>query len=108
VDFREIGELGLIAKIKNPLLAFSPGISEGIGDDAASTLLSPGTDLFSTVDLLVEEVHCDLVLTSAHSLGRNSLAVNLGNIAAMGARGRLALIALTFPLRASVEFADHF
>jgi thiamine monophosphate kinase len=107
VEFREIGELGLIARIKNHLLAFSPGIFRGIGDDAASKSLSPGTDLFSRVDLL-EEVHSDFVLTSAHSPGRNSFGLNLSKIAAMGAGVRSTLLSLTFPLRASMEFAGHF
>jgi len=59
---------------------FSPDVFKGIGDDAAITSLSTGTDLVSTVDLLVEEVHFDLTLTSARYLGRKSFAVNLSDI----------------------------
>jgi hypothetical protein len=86
VEFREIDELGLIARVKNCLLAFSPGIFKGIGDEASRPSLSPGIVPFRTLDLWVEEVQCDLFLTSAHSLGRNSfLAVNRRDIAAMRA-----------------------
>jgi thiamine-monophosphate kinase len=58
------------------------------------------------VDLLAEEVHFNLALTSSHFLGRKSLAANLSDIANIGARPRFALISLALPARISVEFAD--
>lgn len=61
--------------------AFSPDVFKGIGDDAAITLLSTGTDLVSAVDFFFQEVHCGLTLTSARYLGRKSFAVNLSDIA---------------------------
>ena len=108
VELREIGEFGLIARIRHRLPAFQPHVFKGIGDDAAVSSLPPGMDLVSTVDLLVEGVHFDLALTSAHLLGRKSLAVNLSDIAAMGARPRFALVSLALPWRTSVEFIDEF
>lgn len=108
VELREIGEFGLIARIRNRLPAYLPDVFKGIGDDAAIASLSLGSDLVSTVDLMVEEVHFDLALTSAHLLGRKSLAVNLSDMAAMGARPRFALISLALPARISVESVDEF
>jgi len=108
VELREIGEFGLIARIRNRLPPYLPNVFRGIGDDAAIASLSPGNDLVSTVDLMVEEVHFDLALTSARLLGRKSLAVNLSDMAAMGARPRFALISLALPARISVEFTDEF
>ena len=56
----------------------------GVGDDAA--LVSPPADeLVLTTDALVEGRHF-LSGASAHSLGHRALAVNLSDIAAMGAR----------------------
>jgi len=83
VDLREIGEFGLIARTRSRLPTLPLDVFKGIGDDAAIASLSPGTDLVSTVDLLLEEVHFDLTLIFAHLLGRKALAVNLSDIAAI-------------------------
>ncbi|MGE5168858.1 MAG: thiamine-phosphate kinase [Rudaea sp.] len=68
----------------------------GIGDDAAVVAPAPGMELAFTVDLLVEGRHfvagCDPV-----SLGHKTLAVNLSDLAAMGARPRYALLAGALP-----------
>ena len=108
MELQEIGEFGLIARIKSHLPAPPPFVRKGIGDDAAISSLSTGADLVSTVDLLVEGVHFDLSLTSAYLLGRKSLAVNLSDIAAMGAKPLFALISLAIPARTKVEFIDEF
>jgi thiamine-monophosphate kinase len=88
VKLREIGEFGLIARIKNSWPASSQQVIRGIGDDAAVFSLSPGYDLVSAVDLLVEDDHFDLSFIDPHPLGRKSLAVNLNDLAAMGATPR--------------------
>lgn len=108
MELQEIGEFGLIARIKSHLPALPPFVRKGIGDDAAISSLSTGAELVSTVDLLVEGVHFDLSLTSAYLLGRKSLAVNLSDIAAMGAKPLFALISLAIPARTKVEFIDEF
>lgn len=108
MELQEIGEFGLIARIKSYLPAPPPFVRKGIGDDAAIASLSTGAELVSTVDLLVEGVHFDLSLTSAYLLGRKSLAVNLSDIAAMGAKPLFALISLAIPARTKVEFIDEF
>jgi len=107
VELQEIGEFGLIARIKSHLPAFPPFVLKGIGDDAAISSLSTGAELVSTVDLLVEGVHFDLSLTSAYLLGRKSLAVNLSDIAAMGAKPLFTLVSLAIPSRTKVEFIDE-
>ena len=108
MKLREIGEFGLIARIKNSWPASSPQVIQGIGDDAAVSCLDPGNDLVSTVDLLIEDVHFDLSSIDPYPLGRKSLAVNLSDLAAMGATPRWLLISLALPSRLSVEFIDQF
>lgn len=108
MELREIGEFGLIARIQKRIAALPPAVIRGIGDDAAVTSLSPATEVVSTVDLLVEGVHFNLSLTSAHLLGRKSLAVNLSDMAAMGAKPCFALISLALPSRTSLKFIDDF
>ena len=73
------------------------GVLLGVGDDAA-LLAGPGPDeaLAVTVDTLVEGVHfapgCD-----PEALGHKLLAVNLSDLAAMGAEPAWATLALTLP-----------
>jgi thiamine-monophosphate kinase len=68
----------------------------GIGDDAALLRVAAGQDLVLTTDALVEGVHF-LAGASAHSLGHRVLAVNLSDIAAMGATPNWALLAMNLP-----------
>ncbi len=71
----------------------SPGLSRGIGDDAAVLALSAG-DYVVTTDLLVEGVHFDLGLMGAEDAGRRAMAANLSDLAAMGAWPRWGFLSL--------------
>ena len=68
----------------------------GIGDDGAVFSPSPGMEYVVTVDMLVENHHfsegCD-----PRALGHKALAVNLSDLAAMGALPRFALLAGALP-----------
>ncbi|MFN3919389.1 MAG: thiamine-phosphate kinase, partial [Methylohalobius sp.] len=68
----------------------------GVGDDCA--LLAPrrGQSLAATIDTLVSGVHF-LPGIDPVSLGHRALAVNLSDLAAMGAEPAWALLALTLP-----------
>ena len=66
----------------------------GIGDDAAILESPAGSDLVAAIDTLVEGVHFPVGCPAA-SIGHRALAVNLSDLAAMGARPAWALLALT-------------
>ena len=68
----------------------------GIGDDAALIVPTAGTELAISTDTLVSGVHF-FADTGANKLGHKALAVNLSDMAAMGAKPRWALLALTLP-----------
>jgi thiamine-monophosphate kinase len=68
----------------------------GIGDDAALVRPSAGCELVLAVDMMVEGRHF-LAGTDAEALGHKILAVNLSDIAAMGAAPRWALLAGALP-----------
>jgi len=68
----------------------------GIGDDAAVLRAPPGHELVTTVDTLIRGVHFPED-TSAYDVGYKSLAVNLSDLAAMGAQPAWATLALTLP-----------
>jgi len=50
-----------------------------------------------TVDALVEGVHFDRAFVPADAIGHRALAVNLSDLAAMGAAPRLALVSMALP-----------
>lgn len=68
----------------------------GIGDDAALLRVAADNELVLTTDALIEGVHF-LPGASAQSLGHRALAVNLSDIAAMGASPSWALLSLNLP-----------
>lgn len=71
-------------------------VALGIGDDAALLRVPAGQELVVTVDTLVAGVHFPLD-TAPDDLGHKALAVNLSDIAAMGAIPAWATLALTLP-----------
>ncbi len=72
------------------------GLILGIGDDAAIIRTAAGYDLVTCTDTLVSGVHFP-ENTSAYDIGWKSLAVNLSDLAAMGANPRYTQLALTLP-----------
>ena len=66
----------------------------GIGDDGAVLAPDSGRDLITVIDTLVEDVHFPASL-SPDAIGYRSAAVNLSDLAAMGARPRWMTLALT-------------
>ncbi len=73
-----------------------PAVRVSIGDDAAIIAPSPGCELAVAVDMLVEGRHFRPG-TDAEALGHKTLAVNLSDMAAMGATPRWALLAGALP-----------
>lgn len=78
----------------------------GGGDDAALIRPAPGNDLAVSVDMLVENVHF-LAGTDPEKLGHKALAVNLSDLAAMGAEARWATLAISLP-EANEQWLDGF
>ncbi len=73
-----------------------PAVRVGIGDDGAVVTPSPGMELVLSVDMLVEGRHF-FAGTDPSRLGHKTLAVNLSDLAAMGATPRFALLAGALP-----------
>jgi thiamine-monophosphate kinase len=89
-------EFELIDRFVRVLPQAGEGVVLGPGDDAALLRAPAGEDLAATVDAVVEGVHFDARF-SAEDVGWKALAVNLSDVAAMGARPRWALVALALP-----------
>jgi thiamine-monophosphate kinase len=89
-------ESELIRRFFASLGARRSDVSLGIGDDAALLRVPAGSELVLTTDALVEGVHF-LPHAPARSLGHRALAVNLSDIAAMGASPSWMLLSLILP-----------
>jgi thiamine-monophosphate kinase len=92
----DLSEDELVAAIARVISAPSPGVRVGIGDDAAVVSVRMG-ELALTTDMLVEDVHFDRALIAPRDLGYKAVAVNLSDIAAVGASPRYVLVSLGLP-----------
>lgn len=72
------------------------GVELGIGDDAAVLAVPEGQHLVAATDTLNEGTHFPAG-TPANDIAHKSLAVNLSDLAAMGATPRWALLSLSLP-----------
>jgi thiamine-monophosphate kinase len=89
-------EVELIRLFTRGLPRGGEGVLIGVGDDAAALRPPRGEALVVTVDAVVEAVHFDRRFR-AEDVGWKALAVNLSDLAAMGARPLWALVALGLP-----------
>ncbi len=89
----DAGEFGLLRELERR------GLAQGIGDDAALV----GDDLVVTQDLLLEGRHFRLEWTSWRDLGYKAAAVNLSDLAAMGARPEALLVSVALPAETELD-----
>jgi thiamine-monophosphate kinase len=89
-----LSEFALIDRYFRDCGARRSDVPVGIGDDAALLVCPPGKQLVAAIDTLVEGVHFPVGSPPA-SIGHRALAVNLSDLAAMGAEPAWALLALT-------------
>ena len=101
-------EFGFIDSIKDLFAPLPDNGFEGIGDDCAVLPVGRGESLVFTADLLTEGVHFLRAATTARELGRKSLAVNLSDVAAMGARPVATLLSIALPADAADAWAAEF
>jgi thiamine-monophosphate kinase len=92
-------EYSLLELLK-PLLNYkkSARYPIGIGDDAALRRTKEREQLVFTADTMVENVHFSLSYMSMNEVGYKAMAVNLSDVAAMGARPDGALVQIIFPM----------
>jgi thiamine-monophosphate kinase len=93
----DIGEFGLIARIDDLLGKEgiqTPGITMGIGDDAAAFMPRAGYELVVTCDCVVEGRHYLPGRITSFNLGRRAMALNISDIGAVGGKPLYALVSL--------------
>lgn len=90
-----IGEFGLIAEVTRGRVQPATTLL-GPGDDAA-VVATPDGRVVASTDVLVEGVHFRLDWSSPQDVGHKAAAVNLADIAAMGATPTALLVGLACP-----------
>jgi thiamine-monophosphate kinase len=101
----EAGERALIARVREMVAPAPAWVRLGIGDDAALVMPVPRALEVITTDALVEGVHFDRAFVPPGDVGAKALAVNLSDLAAMGATPRLAVV--SFGLPGALPLADY-
>ncbi len=98
-----LNEHALLARLLARLPRPSPAVLVGPGDDAAVVTGSRNERLVVTTDAVVEGVHFSRAYSTPVDIGHRALAVNLSDLAAMGAAPRWALLSLVLPDALEVE-----
>ena len=91
-----LGEFNLIERYFEHQAVRRDDVATPIGDDAAVVSVADGCELVVSVDTLIEGVHFP-PQTPPQAIGHKALAVNLSDLAAMGAKPAWATLALTLP-----------
>src|SRR5688572_1039541 len=104
-EVSQLGEFGLIDRIREKFTLVNSTSLTGIGDDAA--VIDAGDDnILVSTDMLVEGIHFDLAYTPLHHLGYKAVAVNVSDIAAMNGKAEQITVSLALSNRFSVEAVD--
>jgi thiamine-monophosphate kinase len=106
-EISSLGEFGLIDHLTKNIEIKNASSILGVGDDAA-VIDHFGKQTVLTTDLLIENIHFDLIYTPLLHLGYKSVVVNLSDIYAMNATPTQILISVAFSNRFSLEAMDEF
>ncbi len=101
-------EFGFIDSIKTLFEQIPNNGFEGIGDDCAVLPIGSDESLLFTSDMLVEDIHFTRSSISPFDLGYKSLAVNLSDVAAMGAHPTATLLSISLPQKLPKGWAAEF
>src|SRR5260221_6886071 len=104
-EIADLGEFGLIDRIKSNFPNQNSTSLKGIGDDAAVIDIGAENLLVST-DMLLEGIHFDLSYMPLQHLGYKAVAVNVSDIAAMHGTPEQIIIGIGLSNRFSFEAID--
>ena len=106
-EISALGEFGLIEHLTANIEIKNASTLVGVGDDAA-VIDHFGKQTVVTTDLLLEEVHFDLMYTPLQHLGYKSVVVNLSDVYAMNATPTQITVSIGISNRVSLEALDEF
>jgi thiamine-monophosphate kinase len=102
-ELSELGEFGLIDFLTKDVQLKNKSSLKGVGDDAAILDFGGPQRTVVSTDMLVENIHFDLVYTPLKHLGYKAVVVNLSDIYAMNARPTQITVSVSLSNRFSVE-----
>lgn len=100
-------EWQVLKNISSRVQRHNPHTVVPLGDDAFVFKNFPGLSVIAQ-DMMVEDVHFRLDYASAFDLGHKALAVNLSDLAAMGAKPHFAQVSLALPKELTNSWLDEF
>ncbi|KAF5432533.1 thiamine-monophosphate kinase [Candidatus Methanophagaceae archaeon] len=108
MKIEQLGEIGLIERITKKFRVSTESIAVGAGEEDCAVIELARADykyLVATTDMLQESTHLPVGI-SPFQIGWSAVAVNLSDIAAMGARPYAFTIALGIPAHTETAFVD--
>src|SRR5258708_18276450 len=106
-EITSMGEFGLIDHLTANIEIKNASTLVGVGDDAA-VIDHFGRQTVITTDLLIEDVHFDLMYTPLQHLGYKAVVVNLSDVYAMNATPTQITLSIGISNRFSIEALDEF
>jgi thiamine-monophosphate kinase len=105
-EISQLGEFGLIDRIRSQTSLVQPSSLKGIGDDAAVIDIGQGQVMLVSTDMLTEGIHFDLSYVPLQHLGFKAVSVNVSDIAAMNGRAEQIVVSIALSNRFSLEAVD--
>jgi len=105
-DIAELGEFGLIEHLAKAFPIKLSTTIKGIGDDAAQ-IENGENHLVISTDLLVENVHFDLMYTPLKHLGYKVVVANLSDICAMNVIPTQLTVSIAFSSKYTLEAIEE-
>ena len=106
-EISALGEFGLIDHLTRNIEIKNASTVLGVGDDGA-VIDHFGKQTVISTDLLIENIHFDLIYTPLMHLGYKAVVANLSDIYAMNATPTQLLVSVGFSNRFSLEALDEF
>jgi thiamine-monophosphate kinase len=106
LEISELGEFGLINHLTKDFTTINPSTVKSIGDDCA-VIDYKGDLIVVSTDMLVSNVHFDLMYTPLKHLGYKSIIAGISDIYAMNASAQQVLVSIAISNQFSVELIEE-
>src|SRR3989338_3625356 len=106
MKIKDVGEFGLIDKIRKKTKLYSKDVIVGIGDDTAVLKFDAKNYLIFTTDALAQNVHFSLEYFTQKQIGMKAIEQIVSDIAAMGGLPISAVVSLSLPKNTDVKIFD--
>ncbi|MCO6461185.1 MAG: thiamine-phosphate kinase [Saprospiraceae bacterium] len=106
-ELGSLGEFELINRLVAPFETVNTSTVKSVGDDGAVIDYGPNQQVVVSTDLLIENIHFDLMYMPLKHLGYKAVAVNLSDIYAMNATPRQITVSIGVSNRFSLESLDE-